>query len=85
MSPILPPVPAAAGRHPAAAGASLSVALVMKLSSLIYPGSSRTRAPTLPNAANPDPDAPPIQLPLFADVASFIRVRPEHNVHRFYH
>jgi hypothetical protein len=33
--------------------------LGMKLLSLIYPDSSRTRAPTLPNAANPDPDAPP--------------------------
>jgi predicted DNA-binding WGR domain protein len=32
----------------------------------------------------PTPCPAPIQLPLFAEAASLIRVRPEHNEYRYY-
>jgi len=42
-------------------------------------------ATRMPKRRKPDPDAPPpIQLPLFAEAASLVRVSPERNEHRFY-
>jgi predicted DNA-binding WGR domain protein len=39
----------------------------------------------MPKRRRPRPGRPtPIQLPLFAEVASLIRVSPERNEHRFY-
>ena len=39
----------------------------------------------MPKRRKPQPGRPaPIQLPLFAEVASLIRVSPERNDHRFY-
>ena len=39
----------------------------------------------MPKRRKPQPGRPaPIQLPLFAEVASLIRVSPERNEHRFY-
>ena len=39
----------------------------------------------MPKRRNPRPSRPaPVQLPLFAEAASLIRVRPEHNEFRYY-
>ncbi len=40
--------------------------------------------PAKTTAARPEPEPEPIQLPLFAEAASLVRIRPEMNEWRFY-